>query len=233
MEWNREIMQKPMWKEEISNREEKEKRARRMAEKVQDGEVIGFGSGSTSYLTVIEIANKMQRENISITAIPTSYEIKMLCTYLNIPTATIDEKKPDWCFDGADEVDNDKWLIKGRGAAVFNEKLNIKTAGKTYILVDKSKLVNKLGTNFPIPVECTPKAINVVKEELFRLGANSIELRLALKKDGPVITENGNIILDARFENIDETLERKLKNITGVIETGLFIGYNVEVITAD
>lgn len=233
MEWNREIMQKPMWKEEISNREEKEKIARRMAEKVQDGEVIGFGSGSTSYLTVIEIANKMQRENISITAIPTSYEIKMLCTYLNIPTATIDEKKPDWCFDGADEVDNDKWLIKGRGAAMFNEKLNIKTAGKTYILVDKSKLVNKLGTNFPIPVECTPKAINVVKEELFRLGANSIELRLALKKDGPIITENGNMILDARFENIDETLERKLKNITGVIETGLFIGYNVEVITAD
>ena len=143
MEWNREIMQKPMWKEEISNREEKEKIARRMAEKVQDGEVVGFGSGSTSYLTAIEIANKIQKENITITAIPTSYEIKMLCTYLNIPTATIDEKKPDWCFDGADEVDNDKWLIKGRGAAMFNEKLNIKSAAKTYILVDKSKLVNK------------------------------------------------------------------------------------------
>ena len=154
MEWNREIMQKPMWKKEISNREEKEKIARRMAEKVQDGEVVGFGSGSTSYLTAIEIANKIQKENITITAIPTSYEIKMLCTYLNIPTATIDEKKPDWCFDGADEVDNDKWLIKGRGAAMFNEKLNIKSAAKTYILVDKSKLVNKLGTNFPIPVEC-------------------------------------------------------------------------------
>ena len=171
MEWNREIMQKPMWKEEISNREEKEKIARRMAEKVQDGEVVGFGSGSTSYLTAIEIANKIQKENITITAIPTSYEIKMLCTYLNIPTATIDEKKPDWCFDGADEVDNDKWLIKGRGAAMFNEKLNIKSAAKTYILVDKSKLVNKLGTNFPIPVECTPKAINLVKEELYKLGA--------------------------------------------------------------
>ena len=157
MEWNREIMQKPMWKKEISNREEKEKIARRMAEKVQDGEVVGFGSGSTSYLTAIEIANKIQKENITITAIPTSYEIKMLCTYLNIPTATIDEKKPDWCFDGADEVDNDKWLIKGRGAAMFNEKLNIKSAAKTYILVDKSKLVNKLGTNFPIPVEKIPE----------------------------------------------------------------------------
>lgn len=116
---------------------------------------------------------------------------------------------------------------------MFNEKLNIKTAAKTYILVDKSKLVNKLGANFPIPVECTPKAINLVKEELYKLGASSIELRLALKKDGPVITENGNIILDAKFENIDETLERRLKNITGVIETGLFIGYNVEIITGE
>ena len=165
-----------------------------------------------------------------IIAIPTSYEIKMLCTYLEIPTATLEEKKPDWCFDGADEVDHDNWLIKGRGAAMFNEKLNIKASNKTYILVDESKIVNKLGTNFPIPVECNPKAINIVKEELYRQGARNVELRLALKKDGPVITENGNLILDAKFDNIDETLEKRLKSITGVIETGLFIGYNVEIV---
>ncbi len=230
MNWNRELLQQPMWKEEISNREQKEGIARKMAEKVQDGDVIGFGSGSTSYLTTIEIANKVQRENLKIIAIPTSYEIKMLCTYLNIPTASIEEKAPDWCFDGADEVDHDNWMIKGRGAAMFNEKLNIKVAKKTYILIDESKIVNKLGINFPIPVEVSPKAINFVKQELYRLGASKVELRLALKKDGPVITENANLILDARFENIDETLERKLKNITGVIETGLFIGYNVEII---
>ena len=233
MDWNRELMEKPLWKEEIKNREQKEAIARKIAKRVQNGDVIGFGSGSTSYLTVIEIAKKCEEENIKITAIPTSKEIEMLCSYLNIPTASIMEKKPDWCFDGADEVDHDNWMIKGRGAAMFNEKLNIKTAAKTYILVDKSKLVNKLGANFPIPVECTPKAINLVKEELYKLGASSIELRLALKKDGPVITENGNIILDAKFENIDETLERRLKNITGVIETGLFIGYNVEIITGE
>ena len=96
--------------------------------------------------------------------------------------------------------------------------------------MDESKIVNKLGTNFPIPVECNPKAINIVKEELYRQGAQNVELRLALKKDGPVITENGNLILEAKFDNIDETLEKRLKNITGVIETGLFIGYNVELV---
>lgn len=230
MDWDKAILQKPIWKEEIKNREDKEQIAKKIAQRVQDGDVIGFGSGSTSYLTAIEIAKKMQSEGLHITAIPTSYEIKMLCTYLEIPTATLEEKKPDWCFDGADEVDANNWLIKGRGAAMFNEKLNIKAANKTYILVDESKIVNKLGTNFPIPVECNPKAINIVKEELYRLGANEINLRTALKKDGPVITENGNLILDATFREITDGLERKIKNITGVIESGLFIGYNVEIV---
>lgn len=233
MDWNKELLEKPMWKEEIANREAKEKIAKIIAEKVQNGDVIGFGSGSTSYLAAIAIAEKIQKENLHITAIPTSHEIKMLCTYLNIPTATLVEKKPDWCFDGADEVDHDNWLIKGRGAAMFNEKLNIKAcSGKTYILVDETKLVNKLGEKFAIPVECSAQAINFVKQEISKLGARSIELRLALKKDGPVITENGNLILDVKFDNIDETLEKRLKNITGVIETGLFIGYNVEIIKA-
>lgn len=230
MNWDKELLQKPMWKEEIKNIEQKEQVAKKIAQRVQDGDVIGFGSGSTSYLTAIEIAHKVKMENLKITAIPTSYEMKMLCTYLEIPTATLEEKKPDWCFDGADEVDHDNWLIKGRGAAMFNEKLNIKASKEVYILVDESKIVNKLGTNFPIPVECNPKALNLVKEELYKMGANTIELRLALKKDGPVITENGNLILDVRFNNIDETLERRLKNITGVIETGLFIGYNVNIV---
>ena len=155
MEWNREIMQKPMWKEEISNREEKEKIARRMAEKVQDGEVVGFGSGSTSYLTAIEIANKIQKENITITAIPTSYEIKMLCTYLNIPTATIDEKKPDWCFDGADEVDNDKWLIKGTTTLLL-----VAIVIACYVLINwgvsKIKVEN---------IDCTPKKLYSLSDE--------------------------------------------------------------------
>lgn len=230
MDWNKEILQKPAWKEEISNREEKERVAKKIADKVKNGDVIGFGSGSTSYLASIEIAKKVQEENLNITAIPTSYEIEMLCNYLNIPTASFMEKKPDWCFDGADEVDKNSWLIKGRGAAMFNEKLNIKAAEKTYILVDQSKIVDKLGEKFSVPVEVNPKALNYVKEELYKLGANEMNLRLALKKDGPVITENGNLIIDVRFRDISEDLEKKIKNITGVIDSGLFIGYNVEIV---
>lgn len=230
MNWNREFLQKPEWKEEISNREEKERIAKIIASKVNDGDVIGFGSGSTSYLASIEIAKRVKEENLNIIAIPTSYEIQMLCTYLEIPTASISEKKPDWCFDGADEVNKDNWLIKGRGAAMFNEKLNIASAQKTYILVDGSKIVDKLGTKFAIPVEVNSKAVNFVKEELLKVGATEVTLRLALKKDGPVITENGNLIFDVRFSEIDEKLEKKIKNIPGVIESGLFIGYPVEII---
>lgn len=230
MDWNKEILQKPTWKEEISNREEKEKVAKAIAQKVQNGDVIGFGSGSTSYLAVIEIANKIQTEGLKITAIPTSHEIEMLCTYLGIPTATLQTQKPDWCFDGADEVDHDNWMIKGRGAAMFNEKLNIKVASKTYILIDESKIVNKLGEKYPVPVEVAPSALNYVKQEIYDIGVASIELRMAVKKDGPVITQNGNLILDVKFNNIDYTLEKRLKEITGVIETGLFIGYNIEII---
>lgn len=230
MDWRREILQNCEWKEEISNREEKEKVAKIIASKVKDGDVIGFGSGSTAFLATIEIGKRIKAENIKITAIPTSYEIKMLCTYLNIPTADIMEKKPDWSFDGADEVNESKWLIKGRGAAMYNEKLNIALSSITYILVDKSKFVEELGNKFAIPIEITPKALNYVKEELLKIGAKEINLRLALRKDGPVITENGNIILDCKFNKITEELENKIKCITGVIESGLFINYNVEII---
>lgn len=173
----------------------------------------------------------MQKENIKITAIPTSYEVELLCNFLNIPTTTLQNAKPDWSFDGADEVNKDNWMIKGRGGAMFREKLNIANSTITYILVDKTKLVKKLGENFAIPVECYPGSLNYVKEELLILGAKSVEIRKAEKKDGPIITESGNIILDARFDEISEHLEKDIKSITGVIESGLFIGYPVEVIS--
>lgn len=229
MDWAKNILA-DIKLDDIKNLEDKKRVAGKVAEKVKDGQVIGFGSGSTSYLATVAISEKIKKENINIMAIPTSFEIKMLCGYLDIPTTSLNEKKPDWSFDGADEVDTNNWLIKGRGGAMFKEKLNIVNSPITYILIDESKRVKKLGEKFKVPVECFREAINFVKEELIKLGAEDIEIREAKGKDGPVITENGNLILDAKFNNITEDLERKIKSIPGVIESGLFIGYNIEVI---
>ncbi len=230
MEWKKEILNNVGF-DNIKNVEEKKRVAKIVVEKVQDGQVIGFGSGSTSYLAVLEIANKIKEEKITITAIPTSLEITMLCANLGITTATLLEKKPDWGFDGADEVDKNNWLIKGRGGAMFREKLNIASSPITYILIDDSKKVDKLGTKFKIPVECNPNAINYIKEELIKLGGKDIELRKAIGKDGPIVTENNNLILDVKFEEITKDLEKQIKEISGVVESGLFIGYNVEIIS--
>ena len=227
MEWLNKV--KINW-DEMSNKEEKMLRATKIANKVKHGDIIGFGSGSASYLAIIEIAKKIKEENINILAIPTSYETKMLCNELGIPTTTILENKPDWSFDGADEVDQNNCLIKGRGAAMFKEKLNMVNSPITYILVDKSKFVKELGEKTSIPIEVFPEAGKSVKEELADLGAEKITLRLAKGKNGPVITENNNVILDVKFIEIYDSLEKDIKSITGVIESGLFIGYNIEII---
>lgn len=229
MNWNEELLEK-IEVDNIKNLEEKKKVAEKVAGKVQDNQTIGFGSGTTSYLATIAIADKVKKENLKITAIPTSFEIKMLCTYLDIPTANLSEKKPDWSFDGADEVNSSNWLIKGKGGAMFKEKLNIINSPITYILIDNSKRVSYLGEKNKVPVEIYPDAINYVKEELIKLNAKEIIVRQAVNKAGPVITENGNLILDVSFKSITQTLEKRIKSISGVLESGLFIGYNVEII---
>lgn len=227
MDWNKETVQKIEWNGEISNYEEKLRIAKKIATRVKDGDVIGVGSGSTSFVATQEIAKRVKEENLHITAIPTSYEINLLCNQLGIPTTTLMDKKPDWSFDGADEVNDKNWLVKGRGGAMYREKLNIVNSNVTYILVDDSKFVANICDKFPIPVETSLQAINYVRQAMFDMGAESVVLRLAKGKDGPVITESGSVILDATFRNVDENLEKKLKSIVGVIETGLFIGYNV------
>lgn len=227
MDWKKEAVQNIEWNGEISNYEEKLRIGKKIAQRVKDGDVIGVGSGSTSFVATKEIAKRVKEENLHITAIPTSYEINILCNELGIPTTTLLDKKPDWSFDGADEVNDKNWLVKGRGAAMYREKLNIASSDITYILVDESKFVKNICDKFPIPVEVTPKAINYVRQAMFEMGAESITLRPAKGKDGPVITEEGNVILDTVFRNVDENLEKRLKSIVGVVETGLFIGYNV------
>lgn len=231
MDWNSSITNS-LWPDSIQNRESKEKVAEQIANKVKDGDTIGVGSGSTSYLALLAIAQKIKTEALSVSAIPTSIEIALTCISLGIPVVSLQENRPDWYFDGADEVDPNNHLIKGRGGAMFKEKLIMSASSRNYIIIDKSKLVEKLGAKFPVPVEVFPSALMAVEAELKKLGATEILLRPAQGKDGPIISENGNLILDVRFDQIDKDMETKIKCITGVIESGLFQNLKAEIIIA-
>lgn len=233
MGWESSLIKNLEWSADIINISGKRKVAAQIAGKVKDGDVLGIGSGSTVYLALIAIAERIKAEGLHVKGIPTSLEISMFCSKLGIPLTTLLENKPDWLFDGADEVDADKSLIKGRGGAAFKEKLLISSCPKNYIIVDESKIVDQLGTHFPVPVEVFPQALLYVEQQLKKLGAHQIILRPAKGKDGPIISENDNLILDCRFNSIERDLEKEIKSITGVIESGLFIGYDLDILVAD
>ena len=230
MEWNSKLMANTEWSADISNRAAKQIVAEQIAAKVNNGDIIGVGSGSTSLLALMAIAERVKNEKLNILAIPTSLEILITCSRLGVPVSDLLSHKPDWQFDGADEVDPNRNLIKGRGGAMFKEKLMIRSSTKTFIIVDESKMVKQLGEKFPVPIEVFPMSLTYTESELIKLGANTLTLRPAKGKDGPVITENGNFILDAHFDEMYPELERDIKSITGIIESGLFMGYNPEII---
>jgi ribose 5-phosphate isomerase A len=216
----------------ITNLEEKMSVARKVAGEVKDGQVIGVGSGSTSFLALQEIARLIVSQKYRCRFIPSSREIHMTCLALGLDIASLLDARPDWYFDGADEVDNDRNLIKGRGGAMTREKMVMVASPKTFILVDKTKFVKKLGEKFPIPVEVNQESANYVEEQLIKLGAIETMVRPAKGKDGAIVTESGHFILDARFSEVSPNLEKEIKMITGVIESGLFWGYNPEIISS-
>lgn len=224
------IISTMQWSKSISQREEKEVIAKRLTALVKNGDTIGIGSGSTSFLTLQSIAQRVKKEGLEIKAIPTSLEISFACAQLQIPVTSLYEHVPDWTFDGADEVDPTGNLIKGRGGAMFKEKLLISSSPRNYILIDSSKRIDRLGSKFPIPIEVFPFALTYVEKALRKMDPRELALRMAEGKDGPVITENGNLIIDAWFDNITSETELQIKQITGVIESGLFWQYNVEII---
>ena len=231
MDWEKTIIDSLECGKEISNREEKQKVADKIASMVKDGDIIGVGSGSTAYLALLKIADRIRTEQLHIHAIPTSQEIKMACAKLGIPLTSLLEHKPNWTFDGADEIDPNHNMIKGRGGAMFKEKLLISSSPQTFISADPSKMVSKLGSRFPVPVEIFPDALIHADQALRSLSPVDIKLRMAQGKDGPIITENGNLILDVWFNNIPDNLENAIKSITGVIESGLFMHYEVKIIS--
>ena len=232
MKLQSELLSHLQWSDNIINKEAKVRLAQQIADKVNDGDIVGAGSGSTVYLALFAIAERVKKEKLNVKVIPSSLEITMACSNLGIAVTSLFEDKPDWAFDGADEVDPNKSLIKGRGGALFKEKLLIRSSLKNYILVDEGKIVTRLGSNFPVPIEVFPGALVYVESALRAMGITDITLRAAKGKDGPIITENNNCILDVRFDHIADDMEQKIKSITGVIESGLFIGYDLQVLIA-
>ena len=211
----------------------KEKVAQALAQRVEDGAVLGIGSGSTTELTIRAIGERIAKERIRVSGIPTSIRSARLAAEAGVQVLhpAIDVEI-DWAFDGADEVDPQLRLIKGNGAAMLNEKIIANRAAHFVVLVTDEKLVDRLGTVFPVPVETVAEGLSHVRDTLAVLGATEIELRPAERKYGPLITEHNNCVFDARFSAIAEDLEDRINQITGVVENGLFTKLDPEVLIA-
>ncbi len=188
---------------------------------VKDGDVVGLGTGSTIHYFIEKLGKMIKTEEINIMGVPTSYQSFFLARDSYIPITTLEEHDIDIAVDGADEVDPELNLIKGGGAAHTLEKIVDESASRFVVIVDGSKIVSELG-NFPVPVEVIPQATRTVKNHLIEIGG-SPSLRMAERKDGPVVTENGNFIFDVKFTiNNPKKLETELNTIPGVVENGIF-----------
>lgn len=197
------------------------------AERVQSGSIVGLGTGSTTAYAIQFLGDRLSSGDLTdIKGVPTSFQASVLAKKYGIPLTTLDEISGiDIAIDGADEVDPQKNLIKGGGAAHTREKIVDALAKEFIVVVDNSKMVDALGSTFPLPVEVLPMAVTPVMAALEALGGTP-DLRMGVKKDGPVITDQGNMILDVTFGAIANPadLEKIINNIPGVLENGLFIG---------
>ena len=196
--------------------------------KIFDGMKIGLGTGSTAMPAVKRLAEHIQNGKVKdVKAVVTSFQTAVACQELGIPVYTLNDKiiggQLDLAIDGADEVDDDCNCIKGGGAAHLREKL-VEYNSKIFVVIgDSSKAVKTIGTQFRVPVEIIGAARVPVTQALNKLGADCV-LREGVKKAGPVITDNGNMILDCHWEspiNVAE-MEDKINQIVGVVENGLF-----------
>ncbi|MDJ0843202.1 ribose-5-phosphate isomerase RpiA [Crocosphaera sp.] len=197
------------------------------ASRVKSDSIVGLGTGSTTAYAIQYIGERLQSGDLkNIVGVTTSFQAEVLARKYNIPLSTLDVvDRIDIAIDGADEVDPQKNLIKGGGAAHTQEKIVDSLAEQFIVVVDGGKLVDKLGSTFLLPVEVIPKAVVPVMRKLEQL-AGKPELRMGVKKAGPVVTDQGNLVIDVKFESIDDpaTLEQTINNIPGVLENGLFVG---------
>lgn len=201
---------------------------------ISDGMVIGLGTGSTVLYTM-ERVGVMVREGMAVAGVPTSFQTAIRARDFGIPLTTLDDHPVlDLAIDGADQVDPLRRLIKGRGAALTREKCVAAAADRLIIVVDPTKIVRCLDA--AVPVEVLPFAATTVAHAINRMGGRST-LREGSGKDGPVVTDNGNFVLDCTFGRIEEPelLEDRLTALPGVITCGLFTGFceKTTVITGD
>jgi ribose 5-phosphate isomerase A len=204
----------------------KKKAAYAAVEHVKNGFTVGLGSGTTAAYAIKALGEKINLEHLNVLAVPTSYQAFSLAIQYGIALTTLEEHTIlDVTIDGADQIDPNLNLIKGMGAALAREKIVASTSKHNIIIADSTKKVTMIGqNNHPVPVEILTFAIAPVQRRIDAIGGRPI-LREGKNKLGPVITDNGNAIIDAFFGTINNPaeLEKTLKQIPGVVETGLFI----------
>jgi len=201
---------------------------------VKSDMILGLGSGSTAALMIKSLADEMRSGKLqNIRGVATSFQSEVLALELGIPLIDLASlSQIDLAIDGADEVDPGFQLIKGGGACHVREKLVASKANKLLIVVDETKIVENLNESFPLPVEVLPNAWKQVQEVISEMKGSS-SLRMATKKAGPVVTDQGNLILDVMFNDgikNPKDIELSINNIPGVLENGLFVGLTDKVL---
>jgi len=201
---------------------------------VEDGQRLGLGTGSTVYYFLEDLGRRIREEGLRVAGVPTSLQTEEVARDMGIPLTSFDEVRTlDLYVDGADEIDPELRMIKGGGGALLREKIVASASKRRVIIVDESKLVDRLGLGFALPVEVVPFAAPLIEQRLSALGC---EPRLRRDRTGGLFhTNNGNLILDCRFaEGIPdpESLEGELDRIPGVVCNGLFIGLADEALVA-
>jgi ribose 5-phosphate isomerase A len=200
---------------------------------VDDGMCLGFGTGSTTAYALDAIARRVEEEDLNVRGVPTSFAAERRARRLGLPLTSLDaDPDLDLALDGADEVDDQLRLIKGRGAAHTREKVVATQASRFIVLVDPSKQVEQIGRERVLPVEVLPMAVTPVRRTLEAWGGDT-NLRMGESKDGPTVTDQGLWVVDARFPDgigAPSELNRALNAAPGVLDHGLFLDLATDVL---
>lgn len=205
---------------------DKQLAARHAAAQVQDGMLVGLGTGSTANCFIEELARRRSEEGLHVTAVSSSTVSAIKAKSLGLPLVAMEHlERIDLYVDGADEVDPDLALLKGRGFDLVREKLLARAADAFCVLVDRSKLVGRIGERYPIPVEVMPFAWQMVKRQLEAMGGYG-GLRANAAGDGLAVTSHGSLVLDMAFgaDWSARALDEALNGVPGVVEHGIFRG---------